>query len=104
MPATLPERRHAGKITEPKLNLVGSDECRDEIASAAVLALTDRELHGQVAARMGGIAREVVVVAVEVTQQAAVNECCQWGRGLLSRADQRRLGRPATIGRHPARS
>ena len=74
MPAAPPERRLTGEIAEPQLNFVRRDQRRDHVATAAVFALAHRERRRDVTARMRGIAREVIVVAVEIAQQAAVDE------------------------------
>ena len=95
------------------MNLVGGDERSDQIASAAMLTFADRERDREIAARMSRVAREIVVVAVEVAQQAAVDERRERRRRFLARADQRglrvppqsaamrRTARPTSLSRAP---
>ena len=100
VPAAFPQRRFAGEIAQPQMDFVSRDQRGDHIAAAAAIPFADRERDGEVAARVGGVARKIIVVAVEIAQQAAIHERRERRRSFFAGADQRRLRGAAAIGRH----
>ena len=100
MPSALPQRRLACEIAQPQMDLVSGNQRGNQIAAAAMLTFADRQCDCEIAARMGRVAREIIVVAVQVAQQAAIDEGRERRRGFLTRADQRRLRNAPAIKRH----
>ena len=99
MPAAL---RHAGEIAQAQLHFVRDNHCLDQLAPAAPRVLRHRHRRREVAARVCGIAAEVIIIAVEITHQRAIHQRRQGTRGSFRGTDLRAARRCAQFARHAA--